>query len=125
MPAPTKSLTTTESSLKKPWYDYDGDLRRRLIAGGRVARKNSWPWIVLLQFYGYDENNVLKEFICGGTLIEKNWVLTAGHCCADKFKVDMIFGEHDRRDPDNGAFAVGWFSNIIYYKISINISLII
>uniref|UniRef100_A0A8C3VUN3 Transmembrane serine protease 13 n=1 Tax=Catagonus wagneri TaxID=51154 RepID=A0A8C3VUN3_9CETA len=42
------------------------------IVGGALAPESKWPWQVSLQ-YG-------ATHICGGTLIDAQWVLTAAHC---------------------------------------------
>ncbi|XP_028931939.1 transmembrane protease serine 13 [Ornithorhynchus anatinus] len=42
------------------------------IVGGALAPENKWPWQVSLH-YG-------PTHICGGTLIDSQWVLTAAHC---------------------------------------------
>ncbi|XP_078002973.1 transmembrane protease serine 13 isoform X2 [Phascolarctos cinereus] len=42
------------------------------IVGGALAPENKWPWQVSLQFG--------TTHICGGTLIDAQWVLTAAHC---------------------------------------------
>ena len=42
------------------------------IVGGSDASVGSWPWQVSMHFQG--------NFICGGTLIHREWVLTAAHC---------------------------------------------
>lgn len=44
------------------------------IVGGTIAADRAYPWIVAL------EDNTGDQF-CGGTLISKNKVLTAAHCC--------------------------------------------
>lgn len=42
------------------------------IVGGALAPESKWPWQVSLH-YG-------NTHICGGTLIDAQWVLTAAHC---------------------------------------------
>lgn len=42
------------------------------IIGGQNAAAGSWPWHVLLYIEG--------GYICGGSLITDQWILTAAHC---------------------------------------------
>nr|XP_025970197.1 transmembrane protease serine 4 [Dromaius novaehollandiae] len=42
------------------------------VLGGRPAPIEAWPWQVSLQYRG--------EHICGGSIIDAGWILTAAHC---------------------------------------------
>jgi len=66
------------------------------VIGGEDATRGSWPWQILLLYVGNPS--------CGGSLVSKDWVVTAAHCIegyenhADFFTVKV--GEHDRRKPE-------------------------
>lgn len=48
------------------------------IIGGTATKIDEFPWLALL-FYLSKETGMLHP-ACGGALITKRWVLTAGHC---------------------------------------------
>ena len=76
------------------------------IVGGQEAVKNSWPWMVQLQYMGYTS--------CGGTIIGDNVILTAAHCCQayqDHRLVTALVGQHSysERNPDPNLW---WFADL-------------
>ncbi|XP_021048892.1 kallikrein 1-related peptidase b11 isoform X1 [Mus pahari] len=57
------------------------------VVGGFKCEKNSQPWHVAVYRY--------KQYVCGGVLLDPNWVLTAAHCYVDQYNVwlgkNMLF----------------------------------
>ncbi|XP_013186699.2 chymotrypsinogen B [Amyelois transitella] len=51
-------------------------LHTELIFNGQPTKPGDWPWHAAIYTLKYTS----AEYICGGTLISKNFVLTAGHC---------------------------------------------
>ncbi|KGL87346.1 Granzyme A, partial [Charadrius vociferus] len=56
------------------------------IIGGHVVHPHSWPYMAAIQ----NENST----VCGGALVENQWVLTAAHCELNKSEVRVVLGAH-------------------------------
>ena len=66
--------------------------------GGEEARPNSWPWQASLRYHG--------RHICGASLLNQNWVLSAAHC------VDQS------SDAARYSLALGWLKHgsfVLFY----------
>lgn len=46
------------------------------IVGGDLAELGQFPYQVAIYFIDKDK----KTFICGGSIVNEEWVLTAAHC---------------------------------------------
>ncbi|KAL6065676.1 hypothetical protein STEG23_028037 [Scotinomys teguina] len=61
------------------------------IVGGHSAPQGKWPWQVSLRIYSYYWASWVH--ICGGSIIDPQWVLTAAHCI-------------HKRDADPSSFRI-------------------
>lgn len=79
-----KGLSKYRSQYKKWWKVFHADLTNcgtqpgvsslfRVI-GGRISSIKSWPWMVSMY------STLIQQPWCAGTLIAKDWVVTAAHC---------------------------------------------
>ncbi|GFY48360.1 clotting factor B [Trichonephila inaurata madagascariensis] len=78
------------------------DVARPIIVGGKNATPNSWPWMVAL-FKTFVPGGP-KRFLCGASLISRQYVVTAAHCFdSDKGNIDptkfsIVVGSHTTKD---------------------------
>jgi coagulation factor 9 (Christmas factor) len=81
------------------------------IVGGTKTVSGEFPWQVVLirQFFDYVKGANMAQ-MCGGTIINENWILTAAHCVAgkDKTQYEVYLGVHDfnKREGTESKFLV-------------------
>ncbi|XP_020640215.3 chymotrypsin-like elastase family member 1 [Pogona vitticeps] len=61
------------------------------VVGGYEARKNAWPSQISLQYYSGGS----WYHTCGGTLVARNWVMTAAHCVDSNMNFRVVLGDHN------------------------------
>ncbi|XP_063072290.1 elastase-1-like [Engraulis encrasicolus] len=66
------------------------DIQERVV-GGEVARPNSWPWQISLQF----KSGSNYHHTCGGSLVKRGWVMTAAHCVDSQRTWRVVVGDHN------------------------------
>ncbi|KAL6978206.1 Transmembrane protease serine 2 [Sarracenia purpurea var. burkii] len=73
------------------------------IINGKNAKLGNWAWIAAL-YYTSDSEPEPKS-MCGGSLISKNWVVTAAHCIDNTFNLTKVrLGDLNLNDSiDDGA----------------------
>lgn len=68
------------------------------IVGGENAQEGAAPFMASLEIYWDDEN---ADFICGATILNNEWILTAAHCVNlyPKEFYEIVAGQHDKDNP--------------------------
>ncbi|MEM9773565.1 MAG: serine protease [Chloroflexota bacterium] len=81
------------------------------IVGGTAASPAEYPWQVAL--VSASQSNVFFGQFCGGSLIARDWVLTAAHCLtgssgdASPSEIDVVMGINNLSDgPTSGTQGV-------------------
>uniref|UniRef100_A0A8B9Z0S4 pancreatic elastase n=1 Tax=Buteo japonicus TaxID=224669 RepID=A0A8B9Z0S4_9AVES len=78
------------------------DMQR--VVGGTEARAHAWPSQISLQSY----SNGKWHHTCGGSLIQRNWVMTAAHCVDSNWNFRVVAGDHNlyRSDGSEQFFSL-------------------
>ncbi|XP_023951740.2 chymotrypsin-C [Bicyclus anynana] len=75
-----------------------------LMINGEDTKPGDWPWHAAL--YKLDKETLNNKYICGGTIISKNFVLTAGHCASyrgaklEREVLGVILGKYRLKGDD-------------------------
>ncbi|KAM9760097.1 elastase-1-like [Menidia menidia] len=69
----------------------EDDQTQERVVGGEVAKPNSWPWQISLQY----KSGSSFYHTCGGTLIRSGWVMTAAHCVDSSRTWRVVVGDHN------------------------------
>ncbi|XP_075062045.1 acrosin-like [Mixophyes fleayi] len=69
------------------------------VVGGKDALPGSWPWLVSIQQFMDDEYFL---HLCGGSILNVQWVMTAAHCFKDQgdyvYSWRLVFGANQLSD---------------------------
>uniref|UniRef100_A0A8C7N9M9 Transmembrane serine protease 15 n=1 Tax=Oncorhynchus kisutch TaxID=8019 RepID=A0A8C7N9M9_ONCKI len=87
---------STERRREEKGEEESEESRTVRVVGGTDSRKGAWPWMVSLYFRG--------RHVCGATLIDNEWLVTAAHCVYGKnihlSNWEAVLGLHSQDSVD-------------------------
>uniref|UniRef100_A0A8C8D9G9 Transmembrane serine protease 15 n=1 Tax=Oncorhynchus tshawytscha TaxID=74940 RepID=A0A8C8D9G9_ONCTS len=87
---------STELRREEKGEEESEESRTVRVVGGTDSRKGAWPWMVSLYFRG--------RHVCGATLIDNEWLVTAAHCVYGKnihlSNWEAVLGLHSQDSVD-------------------------
>uniref|UniRef100_A0A7N8Y117 pancreatic elastase n=1 Tax=Mastacembelus armatus TaxID=205130 RepID=A0A7N8Y117_9TELE len=85
------SLAALVLAELEPQPRYLEENAQERVVGGEVAKPNSWPWQISLQY----QSGSSFSHTCGGSLIRRGWVMTAAHCVDTSRTWRVVLGDHN------------------------------
>ncbi|KAG1682700.1 Limulus clotting factor C [Nymphon striatum] len=81
--------------------------RSSFVANGNVSKVGEWPWQVAVSRWWVERS--MFFIVCGGSLLNENWIMVAAHCVTHQKSTDVIrptefqiyFGKHYRNDSSD------------------------
>ncbi|CAG0879251.1 unnamed protein product [Darwinula stevensoni] len=114
-----QNTTTMTSALNTFFVCGRKNYRTTSSNGGKPSEIEEWPWQAAI----YDVK--AQDFVCGGALIQEQWVLTAAHCVRPGIpflsdpKTDFVvhLGKHHRADTEDDEYVqIRQVSHIFQHK---------
>ncbi|XP_054155019.1 chymotrypsin-C-like isoform X1 [Oppia nitens] len=111
----------TGSLFGSSLYTYD-EWETNRIVGGQNAQHMAWPWMVMIDIHYPNDIDG-----CGGSIINKNWILTAAHCFSDNItnrfdnnieKIVLKFGENDTDIEAATKFSINVFKDNVFMHLN-------
>lgn len=81
--------------------------KKSRIVGGEQARPSEFPWQV---GFRWETDNSRTNIFCGGSLIDKKWVVSAAHCLQrmerPPYVLKVVLGEFDVRNEEGNEVVI-------------------
>lgn len=90
-------------------------LNQARIIGGRIATEGEWKWQAHVE-------HIVDGSICGGSLINSKWIMTAASCVKGKFFANLNFWKTRLNYKNNTIFKHSDDSNPSNYFIRLGVT---
>ena len=74
------------------------ELARPKVVNGEVAEEGQFPWLAHVRS--------LDGWVCTGSLIRENWVLTAAHCVGSSTGYNITLGTVNWKEPSSNGVVI-------------------